>query len=123
MQFINLQYGDTAKEVTDLMEKHGQSIYSVPEVDIFNNIDVVLSINSACELIITTRNSTAHLAGALGKETLLLVPYSVGTFWYGHDIDGFSLWYPSVRVFQQKTQGDWETPIHEMKSYLERKNG
>ena len=123
MQFINLQYGDTAKEVTDLMEKHGQSIYSVPEVDIFNDIDGVLSIISACDLIITTSNSTAHLAGALGKETLLLVPYSVGKFWYWHDIDGFSLWYPSVRVFQQKTQGDWETPIHEMKSYLERKNG
>ena len=123
MQFINLQYGDTAKEVTDLMEEHGQSIYSVPEVDIFNNIDGVLSIISACDLIITTSNSTAHLAGALGKETLLLVPYSVGKFWYWHDIDGLSLWYPSVRVFQQKTQGDWETPIHEMKSYLERKNG
>jgi len=123
MQFINLQYGDTAKEVADLAEEHGQSLYSVPEIDIFNDIDGVLSIISACDLVITTSNSTAHLAGALGKEALLLVPYSVGKFWYWHDIDGFSLWYPSVRVFQQKTQGDWATPIHEMKSYLEKKNG
>jgi tetratricopeptide (TPR) repeat protein len=123
MQFINLQYGDTAKEVADLAEEHGQSLYSVPEIDIFNDIDGVLSIIKACDLVITTSNSTAHLAGALGKEALLLVPYSVGKFWYWHDIDGFSLWYPSVRVFQQKTQGDWATPIHEMKSYLEKKNG
>ena len=123
MQFINLQYGDTAKEVADLAEEHGRSLYSVPEIDIFNDIDGVLSIISACDLVITTSNSTAHLAGALGKEALLLVPYSVGKFWYWHDIDGVSLWYPSVRVFQQKTQGDWATPIHEMKSYLEKKNG
>jgi len=123
MQFVNLQYGDTAEEIASLQEKYQQSLYSVPEIDIFNDIDGVMSIISACDLIITTSNSTAHLAGALGKETLLLTPYSVGKFWYWHDIDGVSLWYPSVRVFQQKTQGDWETPIHEMKSYLEKKNG
>jgi ADP-heptose:LPS heptosyltransferase len=87
----------------------------------FNDIDGVLSIISACDLIITTSNSTAHLAGALGKETLLLTPYSVGKFWYWQDIDGVSLWYPSVRVFPQTKQGDWVTPINSMKAYLEKR--
>jgi tetratricopeptide (TPR) repeat protein len=123
MQFINLQYGDTTEELTNLKEKHPQSVYSVPEVDIFNDIDGVLSIISACDLIITTSNSTAHLAGALGKETLLLTPYSVGKFWYWQDIDGVSLWYPSVRVFPQTKQGDWVTPINSMKAYLEKRDG
>jgi len=123
IQFINLQYGDTAEEVANLQEKYQQSIYSVPEIDIFNDIDGVLSIISACDLIITTSNSTAHLAGSLGKETLLLTPYSVGKFWYWHDIDGVSLWYPSVRVFPQTTQGDWTGPINAMKAYLEKRDG
>ena len=123
MQFVNLQYGDTAEEVALLNEKHQQSLYSVPEIDIFNDIDGVLSIISACDLIITTSNSTAHLAGALGKETLLLIPYSVGKFWYWHDIDGFSLWYPSVRVFPQITQGEWADPINAVKAYLEKRDG
>lgn len=119
MQLINLQYGDTAQEVANFQENHHLSIDSVPEIDIFNDIDGVLSIISACDLIITTSNSTAHLAGALGKETLLLTPYSVGKFWYWHDIDGVSLWYPSVKVFPQTTQGDWSAPINAMKDYLE----
>jgi tetratricopeptide (TPR) repeat protein len=123
MQFVNLQYGDTAEEVASLQEKHQQSLYSVPEIDIFNDIDGVLSIISACDLIITTSNSTAHLAGALGKETLLLTPYSVGKFWYWHDIDGVSLWYPSVRVFPQTTQGEWADPINAIKAYLEKRDG
>jgi hypothetical protein len=122
MQFVNLQYGDTAEEVASLQEKHQQSLYSVPEIDIFNDIDGVLSIISACDLIITTSNSTAHLAGALGKETLLLTPYSVGKFWYWHDIDGVSLWYPSVRVFPQTTQGEWADPINAIKAYLEKRD-
>ena len=122
IQFINLQYGDTAEEIVSLKENHQKSIYSVPEIDIFNDIDGVLSIISACDLIITTSNSTAHLAGALGKETLLLTPYSVGKFWYWHDIDGVSLWYPSVRVFPQTTQGDWAEPINAMKAYLEKRD-
>ena len=119
MQLINLQYGDTAQEVANFQENHHLSIDSVPEIDIFNDIDGVLSIISACDLIITTSNSTAHLAGALGKETLLLTPYSVGKFWYWHDIDGVSLWYPSVKIFPQTTQGDWSAPINAMKDYLE----
>ena len=123
MQFVNLQYGDTAEEIAVLSEKHQQSLYSVPEIDIFNDIDGVLSIISACDLIITTSNSTAHLAGALGKETLLLTPYSVGKFWYWHDIDGVSLWYPSVRVFPQTTQGEWADPINAIKTYLEKRDG
>lgn len=121
MELINLQYGDTAQEVASFQEKHHLSIHSVPEIDIFNDIDGVLSIISACDLIITTSNSTAHLAGALGKETLLLIPYSVGKFWYWHDIDGVSLWYPSVKIFPQITQGDWTEPINAMKTYLEQK--
>ncbi len=123
MELINLQYGDTAQEVASFQEKHHLSIHSVPEIDIFNDIDGVLSIISACDLIITTSNSTAHLAGALGKETLLLIPYSVGKFWYWHDIDGVSLWYPSVKIFPQITQGDWTEPINAMKTYLEKRNG
>jgi tetratricopeptide (TPR) repeat protein len=123
IQFVNLQYGDTTEEVANLQEKHQQSLYSVPEIDIFNDIDGVLSIISACDLIITTSNSTAHLAGALGKETLLLTPYSVGKFWYWHDINGVSLWYPSVRVFPQIAQGEWADPINAIKAYLEKRDG
>jgi ADP-heptose:LPS heptosyltransferase len=87
----------------------------------FNDIDGVLDILNACSVFVTTSNTTAHLAGALGKETLLMLPCGNSRFWYWHDIDGVSLWYPSVRVFKQQKRGDWSGSIEAIKSYLEKK--
>ena len=120
MQYVNLQYGDTTEDVENLKKIYQPALYAVPEIDTFDDIDGVVSIMSACDLIITTSNTTAHLAGALNKETLLLIPRNIGKFWYWQGIEGVSLWYPSIRVFQQQKQGDWAAPINEIKVYMER---
>ena len=120
MQYVNLQYGDTTEDVENLKKIYQPALYAVPEIDTFDDIDGVVSIMSACDLIITTSNTTAHLAGALNKETLLLIPRNIGKFWYWQGIEGVSLWYPSIRIFQQQKQGDWAAPINEIKVYMER---
>ena len=120
MQYVNLQYGDTTEDVENLKKIYQPALYAVPEIDTFDDIDGVVSIMCACDLIITTSNTTAHLAGALNKETLLLIPRNIGKFWYWQGIEGVSLWYPSIRVFQQQKQGDWVAPINEIKVYMER---
>jgi tetratricopeptide (TPR) repeat protein len=118
LDFINLQYGETKAEILDIKERLGRSIHSLPEIDLFNDIDGLLSIICACDLIITTSNTTAHIAGACGKEALLLIPYSAGKLWYWQDINGMSLFYPSVRIFHQTIPGNWAQPINEIKMYL-----
>lgn len=117
--FINLQYGDTKNEVELVKNKFGVHLANVPDVDLFNDMDGLLAVISACDIVITISNSIAHFSGASGKETLLLLPYSAGKFWYWQDIEGVSLWYPSVRIFRQRDQGDWSQPINEIKQYLE----
>jgi Tfp pilus assembly protein PilF len=123
IEFVNLQYGGVSTSLLQVKQDLGREILSLDEIDLFEDVDGALSIISACDIIVTSSNSTAHLAGALGKETLLLVPYSVGQFWYWHAIDGKSIWYPSVKVFEQEHQGDWSAPVNAVKKYLESRFG
>ncbi len=57
------------------------------------------------DLIITIDTALAHLAGAMGKKTWLLLPYDFEWRWQADRED--SPWYPSMRIFRQKSRGDW----------------
>jgi tetratricopeptide (TPR) repeat protein len=119
LNFINLQYGDVKNEIVTVNSQLGTSIQIVEEIDLFEDIVGLQSMIKACDIVITTSNTTAHLAGMSGKETLLFLPIGNSRFWYWHDIDGVSLWYPSIRVFKQETRGDWSKPIEAVATYLE----
>jgi len=109
-EFINLQYGDTKKEIEDLEKYYGVKLQSIEGIDLFNNIDGLLAIIQTCDFIVTTSNVTAHLAGALGKPTLLLVPYSTGRIWYWHE-ETISSWYPSISLYSQDQNFKWNSAI------------
>lgn len=119
INFVNLQYGEVSDEIYNLQSRTGLSIQVIEDLDLYDDIDGVLRALDACNLLITTSNTTAHIAGAMGKEALLMLPCGNARFWYWHDIDGISLWYPSIRVFKQEKRGDWSKPIQAIKAYLE----
>lgn len=119
LNFINLQYGDVRSEIVTANSELNTSIQMVEEVDLYEDIVGLWSIIEACDIVVTTSNTTAHVAGMSGKETLLFLPVGNSRFWYWHDFDGVSLWYPSIRVFKQEKQGDWSQPIEAAKAYLE----
>lgn len=58
-----------------------------------------------CDLIITSDTSTAHLAGAMGKSTWLLL-HRVPDWRWGLDREE-TFWYPSMRIFRQQEAGNW----------------
>ena len=116
-EFVNLQYGDTAQEVRDVERITNVKINNVNDVDVFSDIDGLLSIIQSCDIIITTSNITAHLAGAVGKKTLLLLPYSQGRFWYWHE-ELVSTWYPSIKQYFQDFDRGWEKAIQEIAAEL-----
>jgi tetratricopeptide (TPR) repeat protein len=58
------------------------------------------------DLVITMDTSIAHLNGALGRCTWVLVPYDGDWRWLQGRED--SPWYPTVRLFRQTTRGDWD---------------
>jgi ADP-heptose:LPS heptosyltransferase len=77
-------------------------------VDHTNDLEEVLAILEACDLVITTSNATAHLAGALGKRTWLLYLADNPPFHYWvHDSGCRSLWYPAVEVISAPHFPEW----------------
>jgi len=71
------------------------------------------------DLIISIDTSVAHLAGALGKPTWLLLPYIPDWRWLLRRSD--TTWYPSMRLFRQKQSGDWRSVVQEVCAILENK--
>jgi tetratricopeptide (TPR) repeat protein len=105
--FFNLQYGDVKEEIQTLQNTSGIDVHQIPSLDTFNDIEGVLALIAACDCIITTSNVNAHLAGAMGKKSLVMVPHGKSKTWYWHDGDGYSPWYPSLYVLHQKNPTDW----------------
>ena len=68
------------------------------------------------DLVITVDTSIAHLAGALGRPTWVLLPYVADWRWLMHRKD--SPWYPTARLFRQTSDGDWGSVLKPMQNLL-----
>ena len=66
----------------------------------------------ALDLVISVDTAVAHLAGALGKPVWILNRYDQCWRWLRGRVD--SPWYPSARLFQQRTPGDWSGVLHDV---------
>jgi hypothetical protein len=51
----------------------------------------------------------AHLAGALGKPLMILLPYAADFRWMRGRDD--SPWYPGAKLCRQPAFGDWDSVI------------
>jgi len=116
--FVDLQYGDTTEERKHLLNNSGIEVHRVASVDNWNDIDGLAALIDACDVIVTISNTTAHLAGALGKKVFLMLPSSVGRFWCWQTERSDALWYPDVRIFRQPKEGDWASVIREVRDAL-----
>ena len=70
----------------------------------------------ALDLVITVDSMPAHLAGALGVPVWTLLIHEADWRWMVDRDD--SPWYLSMRLFRQRTPGDWEPVIHRVASGL-----
>jgi len=113
LDFVSLQYGDVADEVNMVNHLLGVDLKVLDELNLFDSIDDVASLVQACDVIVTTSNSTAHIAGGFGKEVLLLIASTDDSIWYWHSLNGKSIWYPSITVLSKAALGDWANVITE----------
>jgi tetratricopeptide (TPR) repeat protein len=71
---------------------------------------------SCLDLVITVDTSVAHLAGALGRPTWVLLPFVPDFRWLLGRED--SPWYPTLRLFRQRERGDWNPVIERVEREL-----
>lgn len=72
-----------------------------------HNLDVVVSVDTA----------VAHLAGAMGKEVLLMLPKVASDYRWR---DG-NQWYANLSVVRQEVAGDWTTVVEEVRTEVLRR--
>jgi Flp pilus assembly protein TadD len=115
--FVNLQYVDTKKERKELTKKSAVKIIHDNTIDQKRDLDSYAAQIAAMDLVITMSNTTAHLGGALGVPTLLMLDNSPLWYWMLHGKK--SIWYSSVDMFRQKKPGKWIEVIAEVKKEIQ----
>lgn len=74
-------------------------------------------IMRALDLVISVDTMTAHLAGALGRPTWTLLPFDADWRWMRDRED--SPWYPTMRLFRQQKEGDWNSLLKTLQDQLQ----
>jgi FKBP-type peptidyl-prolyl cis-trans isomerase 2 len=103
--YYSLQKGDASAQAKNpsleirLIDYTEEIIDFSDTAAFIENIDLVISVDTA----------VAHLAGALGKPVWILLPFVPDWRWMVDRKN--SPWYPTMRLFRQPTQGDWESLI------------
>lgn len=110
LAFVNLQYGDVAADISEAGRLLGVTVHEVAGLDLFNDIDGLMALVAACDVVVTTSNVTAHIAGSIGKRAIVLVPSGKGCLWYWQGGSN-NLWYPSLTRIAQQRVGDWSSAI------------
>ncbi len=106
VQIYSFQVQDTLK---------GNEIYSNKMINLakdFKDFSDTAKAMKSMDLIISVDTSVAHLAGALGVKTFLMLPYATDWRWF--DDSKTTPWYNSVEIFKQDDPISWEKPIEDI---------
>ena len=69
------------------------------------------------DVVVCVDTSVAHLSGALGKPTFLLLPYNPDWRWLLERTD--SPWYPTMQLYRQAQLGSWQNALDSVGANLQ----
>ena len=107
--YFSLQTGDAPSAASI---PHGLTVLSG---DIQNFSDTA-AICQHMDVVITVDTSIAHLSGALGVPTWVMLPFCPDWRWLLNCDD--SVWYDSVTLFRQPCIGDWDSVLKRINQKL-----
>jgi hypothetical protein len=100
---------------TELLSRQSGITHLGEELTDFTDTAAVLAL---ADLVICVDTSVAHLAGALGRPTWVMLPFQPDWRW---TLDReYSPWYPAIRLFRQSAIGDWISVIAQVCEELAR---
>jgi len=74
------------------------------------------TILAGLDLVIACDTAIVHLAGAMGVPCWMCIPYNPD--WRWGEESNKTIWYDSVKIFRQKTRGDWAGVLEEVQKEL-----
>ena len=113
--FINLQYGDTVKELQKIAN-FGVDIINDPLINPLEDLDGAAAQIASLDLVVTAANTTAHLSGAMGIPTWVIL--SKFPDWRWGTSAATTPWYSSVHLCRQQKHADWRHPIEAINAIL-----
>jgi Tfp pilus assembly protein PilF len=102
VRLFSLQKGPPTKEL-DALKGEGLVVDLGSLIDDFAESAAAIA---KLDLVIMTDSSVAHLCGALGRPCWVLLSAAPDWRWFSGRSD--SPWYPSLRLFRQKSLGEWD---------------
>jgi hypothetical protein len=106
-RFIDLQYGDTRAERETVARDMGVHVEQLGDVDNSQDVDGLAALMTACDIVVSVSNATAHLAGAIGRPTWVFVPHGQACPWYWFAERDDTPWYPHLRLKRQASGQSW----------------
>jgi tetratricopeptide (TPR) repeat protein len=112
LQFVSVQRELRAGDA-ELLAREPRIVHVGEEIADFADTAAILSL---AELVVSVDTSVAHVAGALGRPSLVLLPLQPDWRWM-LDRDR-SPWYPDVALLRQTSSGDWAGAIDRLRGEL-----
>ena len=95
--FVSLQYGNNSELKT--FNNNNNAIIEIEEIDLFQQIDDVISLVHCLDAVVTTPNVNVHFAGSVGKKCIVASPFDNELFLYSKLNDGKCEWYKNQKTF------------------------
>lgn len=111
----SLQVGPGEEDIVRL--DAGEIIYPLGPVFEQDGIVAAGAAMLQMDIVLTVCTSTAHLAGALGVETLVMLCDDPYWMWERKGMN--SRWHPSVTLYRQQRMGDWHSVLSDVEDYLD----
>lgn len=112
IEFVSLQV-DPARDELAVLNSDGVT-NAASGIGTFDDTAAILSL---LDLVVTIDTSVAHLSCALGRPTWILLKY--GGDWRWRETGDGSVWYPTARIYRQRTFADWPAVISELSNDLQ----
>ena len=112
VRFVSIQH-ELRPADAEILAREPRIAHLGAELADFTDTAAVLSL---ADLVICVDTSIAHVAGALGRPTWLLLPFQPDWRWTLERET--SPWYPAMRLFRQPAPGEWATVIAQVREQL-----
>jgi hypothetical protein len=113
-RFVSLQYGDVTADLARF-QSSGVEPWSDPAIDSLNDLDTFAAQVASLDAVVTISNTSAHMAGALGIPTVVVLDDKFHMIWpVGDDR---TPWYPKT-VLVRKQGRDWDQAFIDVRGRL-----